>query len=137
MKNTIFIGLLIFGFQSCNYKNTKTEAVPTESTNPQGTSTPEETFITFKQISSDAVASCIKCHKVEKTDKPKLTLREDFIKNMNKVLEEVTGNEMPPADDGYSPLTDCQKAQLQQWYDLGSPEESNIPVSSLPACLVQ
>ncbi len=55
---------------------------------------------------------------------------------MSLVLSEVSGGDMPPAQSGFSQLTTCQKAVLQKWFDLGSPDESGIAVNTLPECAV-
>jgi uncharacterized membrane protein len=150
MIKILLLTLSFILFQSCNYSSPKTQ--PAEPSTPPSNSAgtgnnsetgsgannpaekPDDVFISFATITKDVVSTCVKCHKVDRPGKPQLTTIANYIKEMATVLDEVNANEMPPA--GMAPLTACQKALLQKWYDLGAPETSNVNVKSLPECLI-
>lgn len=127
MKILILSVTLFATLVSCSYNKDKTAAengTNTTTANP-------ETFITYDLIKTNTTAVCLRCHSGG-TD-PDLSTKSGLVANMSIVLDEVMSNEMPPPNK-LPHLSDCQKATLQKWFDLGSPDTSEVKISSLPAC---
>ena len=126
------IGFLIFliSFQllatSCSYKIDKDAATPSANTI---TSAPEA-VISYSLVKTDSTAVCLKCHN-SGGQAPDLSTQKGMIENMGAVLSEVGSDDMPLSAP---PLTKCQKAILQKWYDLGSPDESTTTLKTIPEC---
>lgn len=53
---------------------------------------------------------------------------------LNTVKTEIFSNSMPPAKNGYSPLSDCRKALFDTWVQQGAPERTTVRVGDLAAC---
>jgi hypothetical protein len=54
--------------------------------------------------------------------------------NLTRILSEIKSNSMPPARNGYSPLSDCAKQILVTWANQNAPETTDILAGSLSAC---
>lgn len=131
MKTALFILFSIGFLQSCEYNQIKSIAVSGNNilaTNP-------DTKIDFAFVSSQ-VKVCLDCHSAGKKQ-PELSSRQSLIDNASDILSEVNSNSMPPTSKGYAAFTDCQKAALQKWFDMGAPDESTTNVNSIPACTTE
>lgn len=113
--------------------------VPEPTATPQPTPTPEptptptpvvETMITYDLINTQTAAVCLKCHSPG-GKKPDLSTQAGYLDNAVDVMSEVMTNSMPKKNP---PLTDCAKATLQKWLELGAPTTSQVSVESLPEC---
>lgn len=91
-----------------------------------------ENMIDFTYI-QNKTAVCLNCHSAGKKN-PELTTKQSLIDNADDILSEVLDESMPPKKKGFAAFTACEKAALQKWYDLGSPDTSSTKVNSLPEC---
>ncbi len=116
------IFVLLF-LTNCNYKNQKVDL------NAAGgnTTLAADTLITDELVMSYSLRSCQNCHAGQK--QPTLDSAAAMKANIVKVLVEVQGGDMPPADAGYAPLSECQKSLVKAWAD-GSPKT----VGEIAAC---
>lgn len=131
MKAALVILFSIGFLQSCEYNQIK--SIPGGGNNILATN--PDAKIDFAFVSSQ-VKVCLDCHSAGKKQ-PELSSRQALIDNASDILSEVNSNSMPPTSKGYSSFTDCQKAALQKWYDLGAPDESTTNVNSLTACATE
>lgn len=97
---------------------------------------PEEQLITFAHLQKTSLVSCKDCHsKTSNPNKKPLLITIDHYKaRLDAVISEISTGSMPPVDDGYLPLTDCEKAMLEKWIELGTPETTNVKVYDLAVC---
>ncbi len=121
---TILVSVLLL--QSCNYNDTKSGS--TDEANKITAATPETT-ISYELIRTNTTAVCLNCH--SGTRKPDLMTKEDLIFNSADILAEIFADDMPLDNP---PLTACQKATLQKWFDLGAPDQSDVTIKTLPEC---
>jgi nitrate reductase cytochrome c-type subunit len=131
MKAALIILFSIGFLQSCEYNQIK--SVPGSSNNVLATN--PDTKLDFAFVSSQ-VKVCLDCHSAGKKQ-PELSSRQALIDNAADVLSEVNSDSMPPTSKGYVSFTACQKAALQKWFDLGSPDDSAVNVDSIPACATE
>lgn len=89
----------------------------------------EDSVLNLDLIQGQVLNSCVKCHSPAKKE-PTLVTIEEIKENLMDIQEEVNGNHMPPK----KPLTDCQKALLNKWIELGTPESTDIKAGQLAAC---
>lgn len=128
MKHLLAVLFLAISLQSCNYNVTKS----TGDADPANKITAIEpsALITYELVKSNVTAVCLECH-VPGGASPQLMSKQDLTTHMSSILSEVSSNRMPmdrPA------LSDCQKATLKKWYDLGAPDSSEVAVNTLPEC---
>ena len=83
--------------------------------------------IDWPLIRDAVLVTCQNCHR-------KLKTFAGVTAKLPAVLGKVSSGEMPPAEDGYAPLDNCQLVVLKRWIDLGAPEESTATVGELPEC---
>ncbi len=74
----------------------------------------------------------MKCH-VSKQE-PYLNSVIDWRENQDDVLSEIESKSMPPSEEGFAPLTNCEVALLKKWFDLGAPENSDVAFTSVEEC---
>lgn len=86
-------------------------------------------FIDTALVKSSVLTSCSQCHSGK--TQPTLISDSDLRSHITLIQSEVNSNAMPPNN----PLSDCQKAILNKWADLGTADTSDIQVSSLPSCM--
>ena len=127
-KKIYLIFLVIFQLvtTSCNYKINKDPQTPNATTI---TAVPDA-VISYSLVKTEAAAVCLKCH-ISSGQAPDLSTKQALIDNMGMVLSEIAADDMPLSAP---PLTKCQKAVLQKWYDLGSPDESTTTLKTIPEC---
>ncbi|MFZ3231499.1 MAG: hypothetical protein WA160_14930 [Pseudobdellovibrio sp.] len=124
---------LLFAFSSlvlgsCNYRESKVA----DKTAAPSVVFSDQTTIDATTIQESVLNTCIRCH--SGTTQPNLSSIGGITASIAKINTEVTTNAMPPASSGYSPLTDCQKAILQDWVVAGMPSTSTKKVVDLAAC---
>ena len=90
---------------------------------------PEDAVLNLDLIQGQVLNSCVKCHAPFKKE-PTLVTIEEIRQNITDIQDDVNGNHMPPK----KPLTDCQKALLNKWIELGTPDSSDIKAGQIPAC---
>lgn len=122
-----FFVLMTCGMTACNY-NVQKQTPGGGSNKVISADAP----INSKLIQSGVLNTCLNCH--AGTNKPNLNTKSDIQQAMDKLIPSVMENKMPPASQGFDPLTDCQKALLKKWVDMGMPEHSDEKTGSLPAC---
>ncbi len=130
MKSVLIILFSIGFLQSCEYN--KIKSTPGGDNNSLAISS--EAKLDFAFVSAQ-VNACLDCHSTGKKQ-PDLSSRQALIDNASDILSEINSDSMPPKKKGYASFTACQKASLQKWYDLGSPDESNVNVNTVPECAV-
>lgn len=86
----------------------------------------------LQDLQKSAVSTCIKCH--SQRQEPFLNTVADWRENQDNVLSEIESKSMPPTDEGFAPLTDCEIALLKRWFDLGAPENSDVAFTSVEEC---
>ncbi|MBC7456749.1 MAG: hypothetical protein H7235_00620 [Bdellovibrionaceae bacterium] len=109
-------------------------AIPPVTVTPPVTPPVNEVMINYALIQTKTTV-CLDCHSSGKKQ-PELTSKQMLIDHADDILSEVLDESMPPKQKGYASFTACEKASLQKWYDLGSPDESNIAVNSLVDCAI-
>lgn len=117
---------------SCNYNIIKNPQALGGSNNSQTLPPNESANLGWDLIKNSALTTCMSCH-VGHTS-PELGSLGSVQQNLNKILTEVHSNSMPPAKNGYAPLSDCNKAILEVWIQQGAPPTSSTKVGDLPAC---
>jgi len=125
---TIKIGFLIFLFQGCNYSQPKDSA---SLSGGQG-SFSSDSLITFDLIKNGTLQNCQACHSGSQA--PDLSTFATTAQQIQRIIIRTNDNSMPPANMGYTSLSACQKALLQKWMDLGTPETSTVNVGSVAEC---
>ena len=109
---------------SCQYNKT--------NSSQQGTDNNKfdiNAFIDTTLVKTSVLTSCSQCHSGK--TQPTLISDSDLRSHISLIQSEINSNAMPPNN----PLSDCQKDILNKWADLGTPDTSNIQVSSLPSCM--
>jgi hypothetical protein len=120
---------------SCNY-NLNGSSTGRSSTVPASEAplTPQsEETVETKTVQRRSLAICLDCHNGEQ--EPNLSTAASIKENLNRIQFQVNNDFMPPASEGYAPLTACQKELLNRWTEMGAPDSSNIRVSSLITCI--
>jgi hypothetical protein len=131
MKTPLFFLFSMCFLQSCEYNQIK--SIPGNDNNILAVS--PDTKIDFAYVSSQ-VKVCLDCHSAGKKQ-PELSSRQSLIDNASDILSEVNSDSMPPTSKGYASFTQCQKAALQKWFDMGAPVESTTAVNSLVECATE
>lgn len=128
MKALFSLLILTLSLQACNYNTSKSSPTSVNSV----TSTPDAVVnLAFAQAQTQV---CLNCHK-SGGQRPDLSSKAALISHGRDIMTELSDDSMPPVENGYTSFTACEKAALQKWYDLGSPDESDVKVNSLPECL--
>lgn len=78
------------------------------------------TPIDYQFVRLYVLSTCNKCH-AERVS-PNLMTYQGVVDNIEEVVEEIHGGEMPPRADGYAALSACQKEVLDFWINEGMPE---------------
>ena len=90
-------------------------------------------FVTTDTVRTRSLAVCLNCHNGS-VQSPDLRTAQAVKANANDIQFQVNNNRMPPSDSGFPLLSACQKEILNKWIQLGRPDSSTIPVSSLTNC---
>lgn len=134
MRGYCFI--TIFSFWSllvgCNYNVIKDPSAFGDMNGKLGTPVSEAALVEWNLMKSSVLSSCMSCH-VGHTS-PELGSLSSVQQNLTKVLSEVHSNAMPPAKNGYAPLSECKKAILEFWVQQGAPEKTTTQVGEIAAC---
>jgi len=122
------VGMLILAGTACNYNTQKQNPA-----GPAGQATlSDDALISYETVANYSMSTCKNCH--AGVSQPTLDSVDLLRSNISKVMTATEGNKMPPAEKGYSSLSDCQKSIMKKWVDLGMPESSSMKVSELPEC---
>lgn len=132
MRGFYFITICsaLVALTSCSYTVIK-DANLLEPKDGGGTLT-KSSLLSWELVKNNVLNTCSNCHLSYK--EPELGSLAAVRLKLAKVLEEVNGNDMPPAKDGYSPLDDCRKSILAQWVSENAPENSSFKIGDLEAC---
>ena len=125
VKISIILTALLW-VSSCSYSHQSQQPIDTN------TSLQIDNKVTFDTIKSYSMRSCQNCH--SGTQSPALITYSDIKNNLDQIIEEISTDSMPPTDEGYQLLDTCQKALLQKWIEIGSPESSDVLVATIPEC---
>lgn len=120
--------ILLAGFfvlAGCNYRINK-------SNDPAEGALSLSEPVSYEAIKSYSLRTCMNCHAGQKT--PDLSTLENIKTNITKINSSIEISKMPPASDGYLPLSQCQKDVLAKWIELGFPEVSGVLVGQIPSC---
>lgn len=121
-------------FSACNYNVIKNQ--PGGGASRQGKlDLSPDAQIDGPLILAAVLNDCKDCHSAGRRA-PVLESVTDFRNNIGKIVPITNAEEMPPMDEGYMPLSACQKAVLKTWTDLNMPDTSTVTVGSLPECVV-
>jgi hypothetical protein len=129
MKQNSWIFLLILALVGCNLgKGQPGVYVKSE---------PDNTFqgnekINWVLMKSTVLSTCLNCHSARQS--PDLSTLVAFVAVSATVWSEVDTKSMPPAGSGQDFLNDCKKAVLRKWLDLGTPENSEVLISTVAEC---
>lgn len=88
--------------------------------------------IGLEDLKKSALVTCLKCHSRQQA--PDLNTLTDWRENQEAVLSEIESGYMPPRDEGFSQLSSCEVALIKKWFDLGAPENSDVPFVSIDEC---
>jgi len=129
LRSKFFITALLTSLflMSCQYSRTTQKGGGTDDDNTNNKLN-SDAFLTIDLVKSYALNSCTQCHSGKK--EPFLGTDQDLRSNMSDIQSEINDNHMPPK----KPLNDCQKAIVNKWADLGTPDTSNVKISDLDAC---
>ena len=142
MKSLKILSLLIlassFMLSACDFKKSDPIALAEKTNpNPSGQSLrPEDQVISFGHLQKTVLITCKNCHAETQNEKrkPLLLTIEHFKGRLADVAESISTDSMPPEEKGYKPLTACEKAQLDKWVELGTPEVTTTKVYDLLEC---
>src|SRR5579883_2274852 len=81
-----------------------------------GKPVPQEALVGWALVQSSVLDQCLDCHAGRQT--PNLTNNSEVIQSFPKILDEISQNTMPPPNQNYVPLSECQKAILKKWSDV-------------------
>jgi hypothetical protein len=134
MRGSCFITIYsLFLLVSCNYKKIKDlDAYNAQTSGKFSTPITGDLKLSFPTMKEYVFKSCLTCH-VGK-NKPEFGSADLIRQEIQKIASEVNSNAMPPPEEGYSPLTDCQKAMLEEWIKQNTPDDSEVMVADLAAC---
>lgn len=123
----------LFLLSSCNYKKIKDIDVYNAQTGG-GNQKPIDVDLKlgFATIKEYAMNTCFNCH-VGKNE-PELGTIELVRQNIQAILDEMRTNSMPPTKEGYSFLSDCQKALIEEWVKFDLVENSDVKVMDINGC---
>lgn len=128
----ITCSVLILLGTGCDYRVVKDPNALNGNNGPQTKPIDGATLIDAALVKNTVLKTCMDCH-VGRTP-PELGSVSTIQQNVTNVIAWVNSNAMPPGKNGYSPLSDCNKAILTKWSQLGSPETSNEKVGDLAEC---
>ncbi len=131
MHGCYFIIICSFMLSACNYNVVKNPNV-TGGNNSLSQPISESATIDAPLIQGTVLKQCMSCHAGRTA--PELGSLTGTREHIAKILSEVLSDAMPPAKNGYAPLSDCGKAILQRWVDIGAPLNSSEKVGSLVVC---
>jgi hypothetical protein len=87
-----------------------------EPPNFQITSNTEINYLTVYYY---ALPACARCH--IDAQSPNLSTYKSLTSEIESVQDRIASNDMPPSDQGYEPLSACQKLVLSTWISRGMP----------------
>ena len=128
---TIICSLFV-GSSGCNYNIIKNQRAFDEINGKASKPLNELSLIDWTFIKSSVLDSCMNCHAGHTS--PELGSLSSVQQNINKIFEELHSNSMPPAREGYTPLSDCKKAIISHWIKLGAPEKTASRVNDILEC---
>lgn len=102
------IFILLF-LTNCNYK---TQKIDPNADRGNG-SLSAETLITDDLVMNYSLRTCLNCHAGSKP--PTLDTASTVKANIDKVIQDLEKDSMPPISAGYSSLTACQKDLVKAW----------------------
>ncbi|MBV2168365.1 MAG: hypothetical protein KUL82_06625, partial [Bdellovibrio sp.] len=129
---SIIICSSVLFFCGCNYNVVKDPNALGGQNGKQSAPISESALIDWNLMKSSVLSSCMSCHVGHSA--PELGSLSSTQQNLNTVRTEIHANTMPPAKNGYAPLSDCRKAILDSWIQQGAPETSTTRVGDLAAC---
>lgn len=131
MKKIVYVLFVVI--VACNYSINKKVRDPLDTNG--GSSKPSSSpalTLSYQTLTETSLKTCADCH--HGTESPDLMTYEQVKKRIGRVIREVQNDSMPDPNQGYSPLSPCEKDLLIKWQELGMPEESDFLVSDIPSC---
>lgn len=129
---SIIICSFVLFTMGCNYNVIKDPSAFGGQEGKSSTSISGSALIDWNLMKNSVLSSCMSCHVGHSA--PELGSLSSTQQNLNTVRTEIHANTMPPAKNGYVPLSDCGKAILDSWIQQGAPETTNTRVGDLAAC---
>ncbi len=124
-----------FVLSACDFKKSDPINLAVRA-NPEPTSQgrPEDQLITFSHLQKTAFVSCKGCH--SNPEKTVLRTHAEYLSKLDDVVLAIHEERMPPfkKKPEYKPLTNCEKAMLEKWVELGAPETTEVKVYDLAVC---
>src|SRR6185312_1161255 len=124
----LFLFALGFTLSGCNWYFAPQE----QYVRPNEVVFSEDAPLDFAVIQQNAMNTCLHCHSGQ--NQPTLMSYNDVHQNLQKVMDEVEQNQMPPAKAGFTPLSDCEKDLLRTWIKEGAPQLTATKVGHLSSC---
>lgn len=118
------LSIIFFLICSCSYRIEKNSNEKPAEVNQQ--------YLATSYIQKFPLKVCLDCHAGQES--PDLDTPDRIKSHFSSLQTKINNNDMPPLDQGYTSLSDCEKASVNKWIELGMPDESTIFVSSLPEC---
>lgn len=116
-KTTLLLFGTIFLLLGCNQRTEKMKYGV-----PPGISIDAQSSIDYLTVHYYSLRFCMKCHK-ERIE-PFFSTYESLVKHADEIVDQVNEGAMPPHEDGFAPLTSCQKLVLTTWIQAGFPREN-------------
>ena len=133
MLKFVTLTILALGLAACsNYDPFKSGEFLYDNTGGGNSILSQTSTIDWSLVQGSVLNTCTDCHAGKQN--PLLTSYTAVQENISTILSKVSSNAMPPASEGFSPLSACQVAVLQEWVNAGEPLTSTVTVSSLAAC---
>lgn len=130
MRIQILLASAALFFLGCNYSILKGSDQDPSQTRLGDLNS--ETKIGWSLMQSHVLITCLQCH--ASSQQPVFGDLASARANFSVIQSEVASNSMPPKSNGYSPLSECQKALLDNWVHAGGPEQGSDSVGQVVAC---
>ncbi len=122
-----YILIALFALGACNSSHLAKQAGIDDNTKAEKAVLAPKSEINWPLMRDAILNECKDCHIKMKT-------YAGVAPQLVKIVSKVETGAMPPAEEGYAPLSACQVAVLKTWVALGAPPKSAVTVDSLPEC---
>lgn len=117
--------LTVLLVSSCQIENTYLQLTEKLDNNDSFKTNP---VVSFELVKTTTLSSCTQCH--SGNNEPTIVTDSDIKEHILLIQNEINNDSMPPSN----PLTDCQKAIINKWIELGLPDKTDLKTASLSAC---
>lgn len=99
---------------------------------PPGMTVTATTPVDYQSVKNYSLGVCLNCHRDRVL--PDLTSYKTVLQHIDAVGEKIDAGDMPPQDEGYDALSECQVSLFKQWLDRGMPEKDGTPLTDPQNC---